>query len=176
MEPEEFEEFINSISEESELIVADMEFLFEEAEAEVEREAISEFRAEALSSREKFTSWIVKGVKGVNTLVSLSVGIVALYNMFSRAADQSEQTGQRISLSSAIDGAKQVLADKHNETVIEPIKKYMETSDFSDLKEKNPTEAKKIEALVDEPGNIYWAVNADDIMAKMAEMPMYTPN
>lgn len=159
------------------------------SEEALDREAVSNFKEENLSTRKKFARWAVKGgkagwkgikagrqgLKALGEVIAPVLGIAMLYEMINKHADHAEKTGKRVTLSAAIDGAKQTLVDKHDETVIKPAKDFMAGDSWPKFKKDDPEGAAKVEAIVLEPGVIYWSLVGDDIMEKMAEMPIYTP-
>lgn len=100
------------------------------SEEGIEEAAVTSWSNKVLTSAKTFKDWVIKGLASpaVANLIMLGTGLVMLYELMSAHANQAQATGKRIALSSAIDGVKKTLVDKHDSTILAPAKRIKNTS------------------------------------------------
>lgn len=143
-----------------------------EAEAEADEEAVQSFKSKALANAKSLGKSFCKGVTLQNVLLLAGAGVM-IYDLVEKHADKALQGGKKVKLSNAIDGVRTILVDKNNKTIVEPAKKIKSDKKVWDA--LSSEQQKMIEGSISMTGNLYWISVGEDIMGKMAEMPIYDP-
>jgi hypothetical protein len=168
------EELFESVIEDEELmgLAREVEGSATFSEESIVRKEVTAFTDKVLSSAKTFRDWLVPKLKGltVTDVVMFGTGVIMLYELIEKHAQQSSKSGKTIALSDAIKGARQTLETDYDKTIVEAAKKQQSDPNFS----KWPKEVQ--DTIISEAtmnGEVYWLTIGPKIMEAMATMPIY---
>lgn len=145
----------------------------EASEVALEEQEVQIWSEKALASAKTFKDYVVKGMQGltIEKVVMLGTGVIMLYEFIEKQASQAKSSGKRISLDSAIKGVQRALVDNYDKTIVTVAKKSQSNPNY-------PTWTKLVRDTIDSEatmtGDVYWLTIGPEIMAKLAEMPIYS--
>jgi len=138
----------------------------------VEKGALRTFGEKVLTAPIDLVKWLFKTIKE-KPLEVLMTGAI-LYPLIKNHFDKAEETGKRVKLSDAIAGAKKILVDNYDKTIHDVAVKTKNDPNKWDKLDKDTQ--KKLESQIAMTGDVYWSTIGEEIMEKLAEMPIYDPS